>query len=105
MTTQTLVQGGEADRWQQTVYAFLAEKQRRSGSMRTIESYSRMLFHFFGTLGKTPDQVTPPEVFSYAHGVGLSGKEPSSVSYKAQLNFQVHSRQALPHSFIKIGRF
>ena len=28
-----------------------------------------MLYHFFGSLGKTPDQVTSPEVFGYAHGV------------------------------------
>jgi hypothetical protein len=27
--------------WQQTVVAFLAEKERRSGSRRTVEGYSR----------------------------------------------------------------
>ena len=32
MTTQTLVQGGDAGRWDQAIYAFLAEKERRSGS-------------------------------------------------------------------------
>jgi hypothetical protein len=63
-----------AAEWERTLYAFLAEKERRSGSRRTVESYSRMLYHFFGTLGKTPDQVTAPEVFAYAHGIGLSGK-------------------------------
>ncbi len=85
MATQTLVQGGEADRWEQGIYAFLAEKQRRSGSMRTVETYSRMLFHFFGRLGKPPDEVTPPEVFSYAHGTGLSGKKSSSVTIGARI--------------------
>ena len=32
--------------WQQTVVAFLAEKERRSGSRRTVESYARMLWPF-----------------------------------------------------------
>jgi hypothetical protein len=50
------------------LYAFLAEKERRSGSMRTVRAYSGMLYHFFGTLGKPPDQVTATEIFSYAHG-------------------------------------
>ena len=29
--------------WERSLYAFLAEKQRRSGSDRTVQSYSRML--------------------------------------------------------------
>lgn len=85
MTTHTLVIGGDADRWQQAIYAFLAEKERRSGSKRTVESYSRMLYHFFGTLGKSPNEVTGPEVFGYAHGTGLSGKKPSSVTIGARI--------------------
>ena len=68
MTTQNLVQGGDADHWDQAIYAFLAEKERRSGSMRTVRAYSGMLYRFFGTLGKPPDQVTATEVFGYAHG-------------------------------------
>ncbi len=85
MTTQTLVQGGEAGRWDQAIYAFLAEKERRSGSMRTVRAYSGMLYRFFGTLAKPPDQVTPTEVFGYAHGTGLSGKKPSSVTIGARI--------------------
>ena len=34
MTTQTLVPGGDAGRWDQAIYAFLAEKERRSFSAR-----------------------------------------------------------------------
>ena len=34
--------------WQQTVMAFLAEKERRSGSKRTVEGYARMLWPFLG---------------------------------------------------------
>ena len=62
MATQTLVPGGDAGRWDQAIYAFLAEKERRSGSMRTVRAYSGMLYRFFGTLGKSPDQVTATEV-------------------------------------------
>jgi len=58
MTTQNLVQGGEAGHWDQAISAFLAEKERRSGSMRTVRAYSGMLYRFFGNLGKPPDRVT-----------------------------------------------
>ena len=44
-----------------------------------------MLYRFFGTLGKPPDQVTAPEIFGYAHGNGLSGKKPSSVTINARI--------------------
>ena len=85
MTNQTLMQDGEATGWEQTIYAFLAEKERRSGSMRTVQAYSRMLFHFFGAVGKTPDEVSSPDVFIYAHSIGLSGKKPSSVTIAARI--------------------
>ena len=55
MTTQTLVPGGDAGRWDQAIYAFLAEKERRSGSMPTVRAYSGILYRFVGTLGKPPD--------------------------------------------------
>ena len=71
--------------WERTLYAFLAEKERRSGSRRTVESYSRMLQHFFGRLGKTPEQVSSPEVFAWAYGTGLSGREPGSITIGARL--------------------
>ena len=67
MSTQNLVQGGEAGHWDQAIYAFLSEKERRSGSMRTVKAYSGMLYRFFGALGKPPDQVTATEIFGYAH--------------------------------------
>src|SRR4051812_798846 len=44
-----------ASSWDKALYAFLAEKERRSGSIRTVQSYSRMLSHFFGSLSKSPD--------------------------------------------------
>ncbi len=53
--------------------------------MRTVRAYSGMLYRFFGTLGKPPDQVTATEIFGYAHGTGLSGKKPSSVTIGARI--------------------
>ena len=42
--------------WQQTVVAFLAEKERRSGSRRTVETYARMLWPFLLRVG-SPDLI------------------------------------------------
>jgi site-specific recombinase XerD len=61
------------------------EKERRSGSIRTVEGYSRMLQHFFGRVGKAPDKVTVQEVFVWAHGKGVSGKDPSPVTIGARV--------------------
>ncbi|HLF07486.1 MAG TPA: tyrosine-type recombinase/integrase, partial [Thermoplasmata archaeon] len=71
--------------WERTLYAFLAEKERLSGSRRTVESYSRLLQRFFGVAGKTPDQVTTADAFAWAYGTGLSGKKPSSITVGARL--------------------
>ena len=86
-SAQTLptVFSGSSSTWEGSLYAFLAEKQRRSGSNRTPDSYYRTLRHFFGSLQKAPDQVSPRDVFSFAHGVGLSGREPSPVTVGARL--------------------
>ena len=70
--------------WTQTVMAFLAEKERRSGSTRTVESYARMLWPFFDRVG-SPDQVTPAHVLAWAHGIGASGREPSSATVGARI--------------------
>jgi len=84
--TGTLIAFDEtAQGWERALYAFLAEKERRSGSRRTVEGYSRMLQHFFGTVGKPPDRVTSQEVFAWAYGKGLSGKEPSQITIGARL--------------------
>ena len=87
-SAQTLptVFSGSNTGWQGSLYAFLAEKQRRSGSLRTPDSYYRTLRHFFGSLHKSPDQVTSRDVFSFAHGIGLSGREPSAVTVGARLS-------------------
>src|SRR6187551_2432037 len=71
--------------WSRTLYAFLAEKERRSGSLRTVQSYSRMLNDFFGRAAKSPDEVTSQDVFTWAYGTGLSGKTPGSTTIGARL--------------------
>ena len=84
--TNTLVTFADtATGWQRALYAFLAEKEQRSGSRRTVEGYSRMLQDFFGRSGKQPNQVTAQYVFVYAHGPGLSGKQPSAITIGARI--------------------
>ncbi|MSQ14244.1 MAG: hypothetical protein EXR50_00040 [Dehalococcoidia bacterium] len=56
--TTALLPKSTADRWDQTMYAFLAEKQRRSGSDRTVQGYSGMLRYILGTMGRTPDKIS-----------------------------------------------
>jgi site-specific recombinase XerD len=71
--------------WERALYAFLVEKQRRSGSLRTAHGYSSMLQDFFGRVAKPPDKVTAQEVFVWAHGKGVSGKDPSPVTIGARM--------------------
>lgn len=72
--------------WERALYAFLSEKERRPGSRRTLESYYRMLQHFFRGLAKTPEQVNSQDVFVFAYGRGLSGREPSAATIGARLS-------------------
>jgi len=76
---------GDADPWDQAIYAFLVEKGSRSGSRPTVESYGRLLWPLFRRLGKAPDQVTPGDVLAWAHGIGLSGRTPSATTVGARL--------------------
>lgn len=71
--------------WERALYAFLVEKQLRSGSLRTVQGYSSMLQDFFGRVGKAPDKVNAQEVFVWAHGKGVSGKEPSPATIGARM--------------------
>jgi len=71
--------------WERALYAFLVEKERRSGSDRTVQGYSSMLQDFFGRVGKAPDKVTVQEVFVWAHGKGVSDKDPSPVTIGARM--------------------
>jgi hypothetical protein len=70
--------------WTQSVSAFLAEKERLSGSRRTVEGYARMLWPFLLRVG-SPDLVTPGHVLAWAYGMGLSGRKPSSATIGARI--------------------
>jgi site-specific recombinase XerD len=74
---------GTPTAWEQAIYAFLVEKRSRSGSTRTVESYARMLWPFFRVT--TPDQVRSADVLAYAHGIGSSGRVPSSTTVGARI--------------------
>src|SRR3972149_26847 len=74
---------GDGSTWDQALYAFLVEKGSRSGSTRTVESYARMLWPFFAE--RTPDQVRSADVLAYAHGIGQSGRTPSSATVGARI--------------------
>jgi len=85
MTTTIVNFTDTATGWQKAFYAFLAEKEQRSGSHRTVEGYSRMLQDFFGRSGKQPDTATSQDIFVYAHSPGLSGKQPSAITIGARI--------------------
>jgi hypothetical protein len=72
MTAQPLpaLTSGHPSAWDQALYAFLVEKGNRSGSRRTVESYSRMLWPFFAERSLTPDRVKPADVLAWVHGIG-----------------------------------
>jgi len=77
------LQSGRPSAWEEAIYAFLVEKRSRSGSTRTVESYARMLWPFFAA--QTPDQVRSADVLGYAHGIGPSGRTPSSATVGARI--------------------
>jgi Site-specific recombinase XerD len=44
-----------------------------------------MLWPFFADLGKTPDRVKPADVLAFVHGIGKSGRTPSSTTVGARI--------------------
>jgi site-specific recombinase XerD len=63
----------------------LVEKGNRSGSRRTVESYSRMLWPLFAERSKTPEPVKPADVLAWVHGIGRSGRTPSATTVGARI--------------------
>ena len=70
--------------WQQTVVAFLAEKERRSGSRRTVESYARLLWPFLTRVGTAGTRHTGPRL-RLGPRDQHSGREPSSTTVGARI--------------------
>lgn len=87
MTAQPLpaLTSGDPSTWDQALYAFLIEKGNRSGSRRTVESYSRMLWPFFAERSLTPERVKPADVLAWVHGIGKSGRTPSATTVGARI--------------------
>jgi len=87
MTAQPLpaLASGGPSAWDQALYAFLVEKGNRSGSRRTVESYSRMLWPFFAERSLTPDRVKPADVLAWVHGIGRAGRTPSGTTVGARI--------------------
>lgn len=85
MNTKVAYLDESAAGWQRSLYAFLAEKQRRSGSDRTVQSYSRMLQRFFSVASKTPNQVTSQDVFAWTYSIVLSGRQPGPITIGARI--------------------
>ena len=87
MTAQPLpaLASGDPSAWDQALYAFLVEKGNRSGSRRTVESYSRMLWPFFAERSLTPDRVKPADVLAWVHGIGRSERTPSGTTVGARI--------------------
>jgi len=87
MTPQPLpaLTSGDPSAWDQALYAFLVEKGNRSGSKRTVESYSHMLWPFFAERSLTPDRVKPADVLAWVHGIGRSGRTPSGTTVGARI--------------------
>src|SRR5450759_3101517 len=93
---------GKPTAWEEAIYAFLVEKRSRSGSTRTVESYARMLWPFFRVT--TPDQVRSADVLAYAHGIGASGRVPSSTTVGARVDEPRRDNSAHPRALSPRGR-
>ncbi|MEO8538118.1 MAG: tyrosine-type recombinase/integrase [bacterium] len=83
--THLLAEPLDPTKWESAMQAFLAEKYRRTGSMRTVESYSRILNAFYGGVHKTPDQVVTAEAMAFCFGRGVSGKEPAALTVGSRI--------------------
>ena len=77
------LQSGKPTAWEEAIYAFLVEKRSRSGSTRTVQSYAALLWPFFRV--RPPDQVRAADVLAWAHGIGASGRTPSSATIGARI--------------------
>lgn len=73
-STHLLAEPEDPSKWESAMQAFLAEKFRRTGSMRTVQSDSRILSALFGQLRKTPDQVVTSEAMAFCFGRSVAGE-------------------------------
>ena len=94
---------GDPSAWDQALYAFLVEKGDRSGSERTVESYSRMLWPFLRDLGKTSERVKAGQrSTSRSDGYGRSWRRAGSLLRELVIQVAARSCQA-PTSKVLTG--
>jgi hypothetical protein len=96
------LQSGKPTAWEEAIYAFLVEKRSRSGSTRTVESYARTLWPLVRVT--TQDQVRSADVLAYAHGIGASGRVPSSTTVGARVDEPRRDSSAHPRALSPRGR-
>jgi len=92
------------DQWDQALYAFLAEKERRSGSRRTVESYSRML-----TEAQVDAQGDEQSQNDYGRSAAIRASSPSTAWLSqlrsgglAPLGLRLAAvmRHSMPHGYV-----
>ncbi len=76
---------GLANPWPTLIQRFLVEKQRHSGSERTLESYGRLLRSFAIRVAQPPAQVVSADVFEFVYHVGPSSRRPATATVSARL--------------------
>ena len=76
---------GLANPWPTLIQRFLVEKQRHSGSERTVESYGRLLRSFATRVAQPPAQVASADVFEFVYHVGPSRRRPTTATVSARL--------------------
>ena len=77
------LQSGTPTAWEEAIYAFLVEKREPLG----LDQDGRELLEDVVAVlpGCDPDQVRSADVLAYAHGIGASGRVPSSTTVGARI--------------------
>jgi len=63
--------------WRDAFGAYLVEVRSRTGSLRTVDTYGKVLRRFVTDV-RDPAAVTPHVVHAFAYGIGASGRTPSA---------------------------
>ncbi|HUF54668.1 MAG TPA: tyrosine-type recombinase/integrase [Dehalococcoidia bacterium] len=86
MVTAQVVRREQTD-WRQVLGAFLAEKERRSGSESTAREYAAILYRFLRHISPHPlNEATPQQVFAFSYGVGPKQVSPKPGTVRFRLS-------------------
>lgn len=100
-TTHLRPQSTSPSTWQSALYAFLAEKERRSGSMRTVHAYSAMLQQFFGQVGNFRQAGINASGVHVLRHTGAKLRREAGESVEEVSQFLDHSRLAVTSVYLK----